>query len=54
MNDLKEEQSENTSIKFKFFHVRTNEPEEFIAELDRLCERYCSKEDIFYNFSFEG
>jgi hypothetical protein len=54
MDDLKKEQSEDTSIRFKFLHVRTSRPEEFMDELDKLCERYSSTEDIFYKFSFDG
>jgi len=54
MCPLKREQSEKTSIVFKFLHVRTNKPEEFIDELDKLCERYSRDEDIVYKFSFEG
>lgn len=54
MDNLTKEQSEETSITFKFLHVRTTTPEEFIDELDKLCERYSRDEDIFYKFSFEG
>jgi len=54
MDNLKKEQSEETSITFKFLHVRTTRPEEFIDELDKLCERYSSKEDVCYKFSFDS
>lgn len=54
MNDLKEEQSEETAIRFKYLYVRTNKPEEFIDELDKLCDRYCREEDVFYKFEFDG
>lgn len=54
MDNLKKEQSEEISIKFKFLHVRTTSPDEFIDELDKLCERYSSKEDVYYKFSFDS
>jgi hypothetical protein len=53
MDDLKKEQYEETGIRFKCFYVITSKPEEFIEELDKLCDRYCQEEDVFYNFEFE-
>lgn len=54
MNDLKEKQLDETGIRFKYFYVITSRPEEFIEELDKLCDRYCREDDIFYKFEFDG
>ena len=44
---------EKVAVNLKHFCVVTNEPEEFVEKLERLCQEHCdSSGDYFFNFVF--
>ncbi len=46
-------ESENSSVLIKFYYANTNEPEEFVDDLELLCRKYCGN-DFFFKYSVEG
>lgn len=44
---------EESSIRIKFFCIRTNKSDEFIGKLEELCREYCIQDDFFFNYSVE-
>lgn len=51
MNSLKVK--EDATIIFKFFHVKTDKPDEFVDKLEKLCKEYCHQGNYFFKYSIE-
>ena len=47
-------QTGESTVTFKFFHIRTEKPEEFVDRLEELCKEYCDQGDFFFKYSIEG
>ena len=45
---------EETTVRVEWFAVITERPEEFVEELEKLCRKFCSDGDYFFNYEFEG
>lgn len=54
MVTLKKKRAEEVPIKFKFFYIKTDRPDEFVDKLEQLCRKYCSQENFLFNYSVEG
>ena len=54
MNNTDIGRSQEVSIKIEFFSVITKNPDDFIKELEILCEKFCLKGDFFFKYNFEG
>lgn len=54
MKKVKREEPELSAVIIKFFSIRTSKPEEFVDELEKLCEKYSKREDFYFNYSVEG
>ena len=49
-----EEEKETLAVVLSYFHVITDEPEEFIEKLDQLCQEYCHAGNYSFKFKFDG
>jgi hypothetical protein len=46
-------QTEESTITFKFFHIRTEKPDVFVDKLEQLCRECCVQEDFFFKYTIE-
>lgn len=51
--EVKGEKSEPEAVKVEFFYLKTDEPEEFINELEQLCKKYCHPKNFSFKYSLE-
>jgi hypothetical protein len=54
MNNTLSGSNQETSVKIEYFSIITTKPDDFINELESLCEKFCAKGDFFFKFNFEG
>jgi len=45
--------SEPAAVKVEFFYLKTDEPEEFIDELEWLCKKYCHQKNYSFKYGIE-
>ncbi len=47
------EEKEETTIRFKHFTIMTNYPDNFIEEINKLCDKFEVPEGTFFDFIVE-
>lgn len=50
---VNEASSESSVVKIEHFYVKTENPNEFIDELEQLCKEYSHQRDFFFKYSVE-
>jgi len=45
---------EETTIRLKWFAAITKKPDEFVDELEALCEKFCGKDGFYFDYRYEG
>ncbi len=47
------EEKEETTIRFKHFTIITKDPDNFIEEINKLCDKFEVPKGTFFNFEYE-
>lgn len=45
---------EDENIIIKYFSIKSYQPNEFIIELEKLCEKFSINNDYFFRYEFES